>query len=189
MQGNAAIEIGLREFTGRTSKAFVRALNRAINSARTAMVREIAKDTGLKSKDVRDALVMRETGGTHFEVSLSASKKRIPLFNFRAKGPVPSRGKGRGVTYKLPGGQGRLEHAFIATMRSGHTGVFARTPGKFMAGRGRRQAIHEKFGPSLGQVFSKFRSVGIARAMEVFEQNFDHEMDFANSGGSNAGTD
>jgi len=115
--------------------------------------------------------------------SLGASLKRISLMKFHAKGPIPTRGKGRGVTYRLNGGKGRLAHAFIATMESGHQGVFERSPGKFMRKSKTRQAIHEKYGPSIGQVFRKFRPVGLARALEVFQTNFDHELQFANSPG------
>lgn len=181
VQGDEAIEIDLRDYPAKVTKALVRALNRSINSGRTLMVREMAGNTGLKSKDIRDALVMREATANHPEASLGASIKRIPLINFRAKGPVPSRGRGRGVTYRLAGSKGRIENAFIATMKSGHAGVFRR------AGKA-RLGIFELYGPSLGQVFKKFRPAGLARAQEVFQKNFDHELDFV-KGAGDAGTD
>jgi len=125
---------------------------------------------------------MREASASRPEASLGASIKRIPLMKFNAKGPVPSRGRGRGVTYRLRGGRGRVENAFIATMKSGHVGVFRR------AGKA-RLGIVELFGPSLGQVFKKFRPAGLARAWEVFQKNFDHELDFVKGGVPDAGTD
>jgi len=173
----------LREFPQRAQRALLRAMNRSIKSARTVMVREIAKDTGLKSKDVRDALVLREAFATRPEASLAAKLKRLSLIDFRAKGPEPSRGRGRGVTYRLPGGKGRVENAFIATMHSGHRGVFKR---KTRA----RLGIVELKGPSLGHVFAKYRPLGLARAREVFDTNFAHEMGFLQTaGGDDAGTD
>lgn len=143
------------------------------------MTRLIAGDTGLKQKDIRESMVLRMASASSPEASLNAKLKRIPLIDFRAKGPEPSRGKGRGVSYRLPGGKGRVENAFIATMSSGHRGVFKR--------KGQdRLGIVELKGPSLGQVFSKFRPQGAARVLEVFDKNFDHEMDFINSGGASA---
>lgn len=183
MQGQKAIEIDLKDFSSvKVNRALVRALNRSIGSGRTLMVREIAGDTGLRSKDVREAMVMQEASLTRPVASLGTSLKRIALHKFRAKGPVPSRGRGRGVTYRLGGSAGRVENAFIATMKSGHTGVFRR------AGKA-RLGIIELFGPSLGHVFKKFRPQGLARAYEVFQKNFDHELDFVKGGVPDAGAD
>lgn len=195
IHGVEAIVIDLEQFPARVLKATVRAINRAIDSGRSLMVKEMAADSGLKQKDVRDAVVVKRASASNPQASIAASMKRLPLIKFNAKGPRPSRGRGRGVTYRLPGGKGRLEHAFFAVMSSGHEGIYERTPGKYMKGtrdnfvvattRGRRgrQAIHEKFGPSLGQVFKKFRALGQARALEVFQKNFDHELEFAKSAG------
>jgi hypothetical protein len=169
------------------TRASVRAMNRAMASARTVMVRAVANDTGLKQKDVRDAIPLTEATYTRFEARIAASLKRIPLIKFNARGPEPSRGRGRGVSYRLKGSRGRLPHGFIATMPSGHRGVFERTPGKFMRTKPKRQAIHEKFGPSLGRVFKTHRPAGIARLQEAFMKNFDHELGFQQS--RDAGTD
>jgi len=168
----------------RKPQAIVRALNRAIGSARTVMVREIARDIGLKSAAVRDALPVRLATANQPSATLAASLTRIPLIQFNARGPEPSRGKGRGVSYKLQGGRNQLPHAFIATMGSGHRGVFARSETKFMryqkpTWKKKRQAIQELFGPSLGHVFAKYHPLGLARAQEAFLTNFDHEMAFA----------
>lgn len=189
INGIEAIDIDLREIPDRiSSRVLVRALNRSISSGRTVMVRAMAGDTGLRSKDVRDAMVMREASSNRLEASLAARLKRIPLIDFKAKGPEPSRGKGRGVSYRLPGGAGRIENAFIATMRSGHRGVYKRRTKD-------RLPIDELKGPSLGQVFRKFRPAGVARVTEVFDANFDHELSFAirgtgaGSGGSDAVAD
>lgn len=156
--------------------AEVRAINRTIGSVRTVMVRLIAEDVGLKQKDVRDALRMQQASLSRPEAILAAKLKRIPLIDFQATGPEPSRGKGRGVSYKLSGGRSRIQNAFIATMPSGHRGVFVR---KAKA----RLGIREAFGPSLGHVFAKHTAAGIARGREVLVANLKHEIEFA-SGGS-----
>jgi len=200
MQGADAIEIDLRDYPARVTRATVRALNRAIGSGQSVMTKEIAADTGLKQKDVRDALVKREATASRPEASLAATLKRIMLIKFGAKGPTPTRGKGRGVTYRLKGGKGRVESAFIATMKSGHTGVYRRAGAMQRGAAGpsasaRKSAgawsgnlpIIELKGPSIGQVFKKFRAAGLARALEVFQKNFDHELKFTNSPGQSDG--
>jgi hypothetical protein len=175
--GAEAIEAELKEYPQRVRRALVRALNRAIASGRTVMVREIARDTGLTSKVVRDALPVQEASVNRPEARLAASLKRIPLINFGARGPEPSRGRGRGVTYRLRGGRNRVERAFIARMQSQHRGVFVRV-GKA------RLPIRELFGPSLGHVFAKFRPAALARIREAFDKNFAHELGFQKSRGS-----
>jgi hypothetical protein len=178
-----SLEADLRDFPARSGKAMVRALNRGINSARTLGVREIARDTGLKSKDVRDAFKVREASLSRPEARLGTSLKRIPLIKFQARGPEPSRGKGRGVTYRGRNGRERIGGGFIATVGAGHRGVFVRK------GKG-RLPIREAFGPSLGRVFAKFRPAMLAKARETFEKNFVHELKYARelAGGDSAST-
>jgi len=172
----------LQAMPSKVAKAAVRAMNRAITSSRTAMTREIARDTGLRSTAVRNAIPVRQATAAQPEAKISTSLRRIPLEKFRARGPEPSRGKGRGVSYRLPGGSGgRLPHAFLATMQSGHRGVFKRSTEKFMRDqrpgwKQKRPAIIELFGPSLGHVFEKHRPLGIQRLVEAFHTNFDHEL-------------
>jgi hypothetical protein len=113
---------------------------------------------------------------------LISSGARIPLIDFSARGPEPSRGRGRGVSYKLAGAGGRLPHAFIATMRSGHRGVFERSPGGKRRGPKPERSqlpIHEKFGPSIAVVFQHQIPVGEARRAEVLVKNVQHEIEFA----------
>jgi len=165
---------GFRKLRERARPAIVRALNRSIASAKTAMVREVAKDLGLKASDVRDRIWTNEATLTRLQATLLASPQRIPLIDFKARGPEPSRGKGRGVTAKLPGGAGRYPNAFIATMRSGHRGVFQRTGS-------RRTPITELHGPSIARSFTKNVRIGIARGAEQLVKNLRSEFKFAMS--------
>lgn len=179
--GSEALDIDLRDYPVEVTRATVRALNRAIKSSQSVMTKEIAGDTGLKQKAVRAAMSLSEATALWPEAKLGATMKRIPLMQFHAKGPRPSRGRGKGVTWRLRGGKSRAANAFIATMKSGHEGVFKRV-GKARLG------ITELHGPSIGIVFKKFRPLGLARALEVFQKNFDHELEFA-KGRADAGTD
>lgn len=194
--GDKAIVADFRDFPGRVTKAMVRAMNRGINSGRTLMVSRVSRDVGMKSADVRSAMPVREASVGHPTAQLSTTLKRVALIKFGAKGPQPSRGRGRGVTYKIgEQGRGRVEGAFMATMKSGHTGVFIRkgwaprgTSGPTASSKRSTGAwsnnlpIRQLYGPSLGQVFAKYRREGLARTYEMFERNFDHELQFRATG-------
>lgn len=159
--------------------AIVRALNRSADSGKVTMVREMSRDVGLKVSDVRDQVTVSPAHTQRLAAQIMTTGKRIALEKFGAKGAIPSRGRGNGVSYKIGSIRKSLPNAFRARMPSGHIGVFERTPGKFMRSNPRRQAIHEKFGPSLPHVFRKFRAVGLARMKEQLIKNLRHEFRFA----------
>lgn len=163
------------EFEGyprRAQSAIVRALNRGGDAGRTFMARAIAKDVGMKVGDVTKALRHRKASANDPAVEIAAGFKRIPLMAFGAKGPYPSLGRGRGVSYRMGTGnpRSRVASAFIVKLRSGHEGVFIRKTRK-------RLPIVQLFGPSLGKVFGKYRPDGQARAVEAFTITLDHELD------------
>jgi len=167
----------------RAVPAQVRALNRAIGSSNTAMVRVIAGDLGVKQGVVKERIRVELATPARLRARLYANAKRIPLIDLGAKGPEPSRGRGRGVTVKGASGRRTIPNAFIATMRSGHRGVFERAAGS----SGRRGPapmrsqlpIRELFGPSIWKVFTKFESVGLARGREQLIKNLQSEFRFA----------
>lgn len=170
--GTPALIEDFDAYPSKAQKVIVRAINRGIVAARTQIVRDVARDSGLKVGDVRDAIRQRNATVGSPAASLSAGLGRIPLVKFNARGPEPSRGRGRGVSYKLgTGSRGRVENAFIATMTSGHRGVFKRASKK-------RLGIIELQGPSLGQVFAKYRAAALARGEEMFMTTLDRELDY-----------
>lgn len=195
MTGTAVVLRDFDQLPPGLERASVRALNRGINSARTVMVRAMAKDTGLKSRDINKVLLTRLASDTRPESALSASLQRLPLIVFRATGPIPTRGRGRGVTARLP--QSKVyPGAFIARVTGplpggivspGHTGVFKRAMGQLT----RRSAgawsknlpIAQLYGPSLGHVFIKYQDQGLARGVEVFEQEFARQSELLASKG------
>lgn len=166
------VEKTIRQFKARYPRAVARALNRAINSARAGMTTAIARDMGLKASVVRNELKVQQATQTSFIARLSVTGTRIPLEQFGARGPLPSRGRGRvtvrGKTY--PG-------AFRARMRSGHVGVFKRLDPP-------RLPIVELRGASLPHVFANHAPLGLARGQEALKKNLASELHFAASLGS-----
>lgn len=177
----------------RAPQAIVRALNRSVASATTLAVRLISQDTGIKRADLvgttrRNQRIWTSEATTGHPVAyVEASLARIPLADFRAKGPTPSRGKGRGVTARVQGGSRRYPHLFLARMASGHVGVFGRVPR--LTGRSARAwspnlPIAERYGPSVVHVFEQHTEAIKARAEEQLVKNLQSEFKFAMSQGA-----
>lgn len=183
------LQLFASEFDGfprRAQQAIVRALKRGGTAADTYMSRAVAADMGLKVGDVKKTFRRRQPTLEKPEFTVGAGFKRVPLMNFSARGPVPSRGKGRGVSYRMGAGnsRNRLPNAFIARMRSGHAGVFVRVSK-------RRLGIRELFGPSLGKVFAKYRQAATERGYEVMRSTLEHDLDriLAANAAKSAGAD
>lgn len=165
----------LRQQPKRTQRAVVRSLNRAIAAGRTLMGSLIAKDMGLKVGDAKAAITLREATAARLEARLAASLKRLPLIKFNARGPIPSRGVGRGVTYRIGArGTTRIPNAFIATMKNGHQGVFRRVA------KGRLPIV-ELRGPSIGHVFDAHRAEVTQKTVSTFNDRLGHELRFAST--------
>lgn len=166
----------LREMGRQAPIVMARALNRAGTSGKTATVKAVAKDTGLQQKYINREIKVDKATRTKPTVAVEIAGKRIPLIAFQARGPEPSRGKGRGVSYRLPTGRGRVEDAFIVTVGTGrHRGVFKR--------RSRRRfPIVELRGPSIPHVFEKFVPTAFfPAASESLLKNLRSEISFAMS--------
>lgn len=149
----------LRRAGADAPKIAVQSLNRTIRSLRTFTKRELARDTGMKAGDVNRRLSIQNASRAKPAATLLVPEKRVPLIEMGARGKEPSRGRGRGVTYRTGSGRKRLEHAFIATMPGGHKGVFIRPTSRAVR-RGRPPQrswlpIRELFGPSLAAVVGR----------------------------------
>jgi hypothetical protein len=157
-----APDVLLRKAEDAMRKARVRALNRTADTVLSRANREVSKDLGLKQKDSRAGFRRERATEAKPEALVIATGKRIPLIDFAA------RQVRRGVSYRI-GVQGRktLFGAFIATMRSGHRGVFKR--------RGReRLPIDERLGPSIPKSFINKRVQAVLK--EVIASRLVTEM-------------
>jgi Prophage minor tail protein Z (GPZ) len=144
-------------------KAIPRALNKVATTARAEAAREIkAQGYGLKVSLVKKALTIIRAHEGELFVYIRATGRPIPLMAFAAR-QVPS-----GVSVQVKYGRKVIPGAFIATMKSGHKGVFMRADGsRHMSRRARRGGpqlpIRELFGPSIP---SQFGSEAIRAAIE-----------------------
>lgn len=141
-----------------------RALTRATKSAGTLAKRVVSKETGLKARDAAKRIRVKTPTGSSLEGEIRGSLTRIPLIDLGAKGPEPSRGRGRGVSFRGRRGRVRLPHAFIAKI--GRRGVRRRVGSE-------RTPTRELFGPSVGRVLERHAEEIATKGAVVFEKEFD----------------
>lgn len=146
-------------------RAQVRANNRTAEEARTVIRRTVSQETGAPAK----ALARR------FKIHRANAKKPGARL-FVGTSPVRAYDLGvreirSGVSYKGAGGRVKVKSAFVATMKSGHTGVFQRETKKRLPIRELTVAFHHA-------AFRSARSYVANDAKRTFEKVFRHELQF-----------
>jgi len=160
------------------SKALPRALNKVADQAKVQASREIrAAGYQLKVSVIKAAITLKRANRNTLQAEVIASAPMMPLYAYAAR-----RTK-KGITVAVRSGQRKLiqnPHAFIATLRSGHTGIFERVVvvgGK----RSPRLPIRELYGPSIPQAFAnKTVQQALVRVVrERFPAILEREIKFA----------
>ena len=152
-------------------QATSRAINKTSQSAKSAAVKLIAKDMGIKQKDVRSSITLLKASRIKLQAVVQARGKRLPIIKLDPHAMQNN----IGVTYKGQDGQRKqIAGAFIATMKTGHRGVYKRAPGA------KRLPIMELQGPSIPYVFAQAK---ITQALEETVNTrwpviFQHEVQF-----------
>jgi len=159
--------------------ATARALNKTAAQARTEAARQIKTRYQIPTRVISRAITLTQRANrAQLTAVVEASGHPLPLIAFRA------RQTRRGVSVEVTRGARKLiRSAFIATLRSGHKGVFAR--GVYSGGRfiphPQRLPITELMTLGIPQGFSN-RAVEQAlrqKVTEKFPAIFDHELAFA----------
>jgi hypothetical protein len=99
-----------------------RAVNKVAVSTRARVIARVCDEINVKPSDVRNRNVsLHKASYADLEARIDISGRRIPLADFGA------RQTRAGVSYAIRKGQRvTIAHAFLATMPSGHQGVFIR---------------------------------------------------------------
>lgn len=134
-----------------------RALNRLRDQAQVAGLRKVSEVYGIGPRTTEKYVSIDLASPDTLEASINAKGAGFPLYALQ---PRQTRA---GVSVRIKGRRVTVPHAFIATMKSGHIGVFARgayggrgrdirasgTFGRFTFGK-RRLPINElySFGPA-----------------------------------------
>lgn len=130
----------LDQWADGAERAIPRAVNKLIAQAETAGLRKISEVYQIGPRTMEQYVTIKLTSTVELEASITAKGIGFPLSAFNP------RQTNAGVSVSIKGRRVIVPHAFIATLRSGHVGVFAR--GAY-AGKGRG------FKPS-GEAFGRF---------------------------------
>ena len=155
-------------------KAGERAIKRTMTTIETAARRKVAEESGLKPTLLRKYIRITKTATQSSPQSiLRMLKKGIPLVQFGAK-PVKiktQRGRRIGVSVDIGDGRNVVPGAFLATMKSGHKGVYKREGKK-------RTPIVEQFSSAMTKLLnsSAFTQEIQKLAVETFKKNFASEL-------------
>lgn len=162
--------------------AMARAANRAADAARTYSRRALTAEIGLAAKyGARALTVFPKATPDNLVATVRARGFRLPLIAYTGTSGFRS-GKGiAGRTYRtgtVPAG------AFFAQVPSGHRGIFKRS-GRFgRRGKPYLERIQQVTGPSVPELVVAqdiFDRAG-ERALEVFRERLDHEVDRLRAG-------
>lgn len=181
------ITASLTGYIGNQQIAIVRALNKTAVSARAAASQEVRHSGyNIKASAIKSSFSIRKATGNNLEVILTATGKPIGLINYGARQTK------RGVSVSVKGSRKILAHAFIATMKNGHAGVFERIGMARMKGmqgtkigkRGKalraNLPVRELFGPSIPDAVANpiVQAAIMKKLKEKFPQILEAELNF-----------
>jgi len=131
--------------------AMVRALNKMADQVKVASAREVrAAGYNIKVGEIKKGIRVRRATKSEMRAAVVATGKPVPLIQYSARQTA------KGVSVSVLKGRKVIAGAFIATMPSGHRGVYVREPGAKhkKVGQGTKAAWHalpirELYGPSI----------------------------------------
>lgn len=175
----------LRHLPKAAEKAVARAINRALEGARTDAVGKICAEYFVRPIDVRKTLHIVRAKPDRPEARLLSSGGAIPLMKFRVSPKKPPRQKGKksgerkGVVAGVKFGTAvPFPYSFVAKVGSGHVGVFSRVGSASLP-------IRQKYGPSIPQMLGNETVLKYIeeRAKERLEKELRHQIDYLFGGG------
>lgn len=118
-----AVERALVGIKNGAPKVLTRAFNKTTTGTRTDITDEVAKVLNITKKVIRERVVIKKATWANLTAYVERTGDPVPLSLFSGTRQTM---KGVSVQVKRAGSRGILRHAFIATMNSGHIGVFRR---------------------------------------------------------------
>lgn len=162
----------LMNIPGGLKKAVPRAINRAMESARTVGVQQARDQYTVKAKAVRSTIKLDRASSGRMVGVITSSGSPISLYDFKVN-PKTVNGRRRSpirVSVKK-GQQTALSKGFIGRLGSGKTGVFERIGEK-------RLPIKMLYGPSAPQMLGNDNVADKIEktAAETMDKRLDHEI-------------
>lgn len=116
-----------REVAAIRAVAMPRALNKLRDQAKVAGLRVVADLYGIGPRTFEKYVTLKLATTADTEAVITVKGKGLPMYLFKPRPSQPGKGrKGGGVAVLIKGRTLFLEGAFIARMKSGHVGIFAR---------------------------------------------------------------
>lgn len=173
----------LKQLGKNTDKALADATNRALAGMRTDGTKLIVKESGMIRKKVFSSFTVIKAGSsgqTHnARVEITGSPIGLAKFKYKFKKPKKSKKGMHPGSLSVILGQKTItfHHAFVATMRSGHVGIFERQRGVLTSSG--REKLQELFGPSIPQFAGRKRIADTvqSKAQERFSARFNQQME------------
>ena len=141
----------------------VRALNKTITGVQTDSVAEVSKIITPTKTAIRKTFKLKKANYRQVSAAVRSTGKPIPLINYKARQTAK-----KGVTVQIykKGERESWPYSFIATMRSGHKGVFSREKPPYKTNKSKklpwkrlspkyRLPINEKFGPTIPDIMKR----------------------------------
>jgi hypothetical protein len=157
-------------------RAWERARSTIRRRLKVETVRLVAKRTDLRPKDVRDKIRDYNDGSAY---GIDVRSRWLPLYELgavrrygrkrprNADGTYAAGGAGGGVTVR---GWGRHRGAFVATMKSGHVGIFRRVGED-------RAPVREVWGPNPAWEVFKNDQTYLAMMQRIVQEEFVPELE------------
>lgn len=166
--------------------ALVRALNKTTDQGKVQTSRAI-RDVGgynLKASVIKAGIKVRRASQGQLKAAIVSSGRPVPLIKYSARQTA------KGVTVLVQKGRKLIAGAFIATMPTGHQGVYVREANARhkRVGHGSKASWHalpirELFGPSVpdGMANPDVRDAVLAFMNEKFPSILEHEHEWLRS--------
>ena len=161
-----AMKKDVHSHSAKLKRAGSRALNKTAVSGRKITVDEVRKEINIKAGAARKQVSLRRSRPSTLKSVLLVKHKPIPLAAYAG---VRQTKKGVSVQMMKSKPRKLFKGAFIATMPSGHRGVYRRK------GKG-RLPIQELYGPNVQSVFVEKVLLIQDKTLPVLEKNLDHEI-------------
>lgn len=163
----------LRGIEGAAPKALARAINRAVEGARSEGVRKVRDEYTARARDIRDTIRISRAKPNRPQAVISSIGPALSLSAFKYS-PASVNGRRRTpirVAVKR-GERDALERSFVARVGGGKKAIYERV-GKS------RLPIRKLTGPSVPQMIGNPLVIDSMadRAREVMDQRLDHEID------------
>ncbi|MDR3353688.1 MAG: phage tail protein [Synergistaceae bacterium] len=184
-----AVKDTLLHIPGGAEKAIARAINRAVEGARTDAVKAVCELYEIKPVAVRKTIQIQRATPKKLKAIIFSTGSTIGLYNFFVSPKKPPKQKGVKVSNRKTviagvkfGTRAEFPGGFIARMKSGHKGIWRRTGETTENGL---PEIKEFFGLSVPQMLGNDKVLDFIRhrANRRLHKELYHQINFLFKGG------